>query len=84
MARTRADREAATADREKTDFSALNSGRRYVDTISNSNLFAIDITTSVTDGATLRRQVVVALQGRSGFLILERRPMPVSPIESPD
>jgi len=79
-----ADRKAATASQQKPDFSALSSGKRYVDTTSNSNLFAIDMTTSVTDGATLRHQVVVALQGRSGFLVLQRRPMPVTPTESPD
>jgi general secretion pathway protein K len=79
-----ADREAAIANEAKPDFSALSNGKGYVDTTSDSRLLAIDITTAITDGATLRRQVVVALQGRSDFLVLEHRPMPATQTESRD
>ncbi|MCB1773541.1 MAG: general secretion pathway protein GspK [Gammaproteobacteria bacterium] len=79
-----ADREAAAANEEKPDFSILGNGKRYVDTTSSSNLFAIDMTTTITNGGKLRRQVVVALQGRNGFLVLDHRPMPTPPTEPQD
>ncbi len=71
-----AQRERVLAEGGRMDFTALRSGRRYLESRPNDRLLSIDIDVRLDDGLRRRERAVIQLNRSRGYILLARETKP--------